>query len=105
MPPSELPLVSVIILNCNGKAVLEECIISVLNSNYPRTEVIIIDNGSTDESYMIAKKYEPQVKLTRSSRNLGYSAENNLGINYELAHSMKMLFDRYKFMKNDLNNT
>jgi GT2 family glycosyltransferase len=29
---------------------------------------------------MIAKKYEPQVKLIRSSRNLGYSAGNNLGI-------------------------
>jgi GT2 family glycosyltransferase len=73
-------LVSVIILNYNGKDVLEECLRSILNSNYPKMEVIVIDNGSTDESYMIAKKYEPQVKLIRSSRNLGYSAGNNLGI-------------------------
>jgi len=46
----------------------------------PRVEVIVIDNGSTDESYMIAKKYEPQVKLIKSPHNLGYSAGNNLGI-------------------------
>jgi len=77
---SELPLVSVIVLNYNGKDVLEECIIALLNSNYPKMEVIVVDNGSTDESYMIAKKYEPQVKLIRSLRNLGYSAGNNLGI-------------------------
>lgn len=77
---SDLPLVSVIVLNYNGKDVLEECIKSILNSNYPRVEVIVIDNGSADESYMIAKKYEPQVKLIKSPHNLGYSAGNNLGI-------------------------
>jgi len=69
---SDLPLVSVIVLNYNGKDVLEECIKSILNSNYPRVEVIVIDNGSADESYMIAKKYEPQVKLIKSPHNLGY---------------------------------
>jgi GT2 family glycosyltransferase len=77
---SDTPLVSVIVLNYNGKDVLEECIKSILNSNYSRVEVIVIDNGSTDESYMIAKKYEPQVKLIKSPHNLGYSAGNNLGI-------------------------
>jgi len=77
---SELPLVSVIVLNYNGKDVLEECIMSLLNSNYPKMEVIVVDNGSTDESYMIAKRYQPRVKLIRSLRNLGYSAGNNLGI-------------------------
>ena len=45
-----------------------------------RVEVIVIDNGSTGESYMIAKKYEPQVKLIKSPHNLGCSAGNNLGI-------------------------
>ena len=39
---------------------------SILNSNCSRVEVIVIDNGSTDESYMIAKKYKPQVKLLRA---------------------------------------
>jgi glycosyltransferase involved in cell wall biosynthesis len=60
---SDPPLVSVIVLNYNGKDVLEECIKSILNSNYSRVEVIVIDNGSDDGNYQIAKKYEPRVKV------------------------------------------
>ena len=80
MSSPELPLVSVIVLNYNGKDILEDCIIAILNSNYPRIEVIVVDNGSADGSHMIVKKYEPRVKLIRSLRNIGYSAGNNLGI-------------------------
>ena len=76
----ELPLISVIILNYNGREVLKDCIDSVLRSSYPELEVIVVDNGSTDESYKIAEKYGQKVKLIRSSYNLGYSAGNNLGI-------------------------
>ena len=48
---TELPLISIIILNYNGREVLEDCIRSVLQSRYPKLETIVVDNGSTDESY------------------------------------------------------
>jgi len=75
-----LPFVSVIILNHKGCDALEDCIGSVLDSRHPNLEIIVVDNGSTDESYKIAEKYVPRIKLIRSRYNLGYSAGNNIGI-------------------------
>ena len=48
---SELPLVSVIIPLYNHAAYVEECLDSVLNSHYPHLEVLVLDDGSSDDSY------------------------------------------------------
>ncbi|MEM3609755.1 MAG: glycosyltransferase family 2 protein [Candidatus Anstonellales archaeon] len=75
-----MPLVSIIILNYNGEKFIKRCLSSVLDTTYPRLEIIVIDNGSTDNSYEIIKQYESKVKLIRIPYNIGYSAGNNLGI-------------------------
>lgn len=49
------PLVSVIIVNYNGIAFVNECLRTVLNSQYDNFEVIFVDNGSTDGSLEYAK--------------------------------------------------
>jgi GT2 family glycosyltransferase len=73
------PRVSVVILNYNGAEVLERSVSSVLRSQYPKLEVIIVDNGSLDDSAIrVSSKYP--VKVVRSPRNLGYCAGNNLGM-------------------------
>jgi glycosyltransferase involved in cell wall biosynthesis len=56
LPESQLPLVSYIIPVLNSERSLEKCIRTILFQKYPRIEVIVIDNGSTDNSFSIAKK-------------------------------------------------
>ena len=83
----DLPLVSVVILNFNGKKYLGEllidCIESVLNSDYPRVEVIIVDNGSTDGSVEYIKnrfKDNPKIRYKLLNKNYGVAKGNNEGI-------------------------
>ena len=72
------PLVSVIILNWNGKEILQECVFSVLKTLYKPIEVIVVDNNSTDGSEKTVEGI-PEVRLIRNGKNLGYAAGNNIG--------------------------
>jgi GT2 family glycosyltransferase len=74
------PLVSVIILNFNGRDLLRKCLQSVFKTEYPNYEVIVVDNGSTDESCVVVEREFPHVQLIRSHENCGYSEGNNIGI-------------------------
>jgi GT2 family glycosyltransferase len=76
---SKNPLVSVIVLNYNGKKVLKDCLESVFNSNYSPIEVIVVDNASTDGSDKTAIKNH-SYKLIKNKANLGWCGGNNAGI-------------------------
>ena len=79
------PLVSIVVLNYNGEKHLPNCIRSVLQNRYPRFEVILVDNASTDSSIQpIQDQYgaDPRLKIIISRMNLGYSGGNNLGFEY-----------------------
>ncbi|PJE68819.1 glycosyltransferase family 2 protein, partial [Candidatus Shapirobacteria bacterium CG10_big_fil_rev_8_21_14_0_10_38_14] len=52
---SKWPFVSVIVVNFNGKEFIGECLDSVLKSDYPNFEIVLIDNASTDSSYQYLK--------------------------------------------------
>ncbi|MEM0262219.1 MAG: glycosyltransferase family 2 protein [Nitrososphaerota archaeon] len=71
-------MVSVVILNYNGLEHLKTCLDSVLNTDYPNFEVIVVDNGSTDGSVEFIRNTYPSLKLLRLSRNIytvgGYMA-------------------------------
>jgi GT2 family glycosyltransferase len=78
----ESELVSVIILNHNGKRFLESCLRSVLQSTYPNFEVILVDNGSSDDSVeFVTGKFGgiPRLKVVEISRNHGFAEGNNIG--------------------------
>ena len=77
-----LPLASVIVLSYNASMFVEQCVRSVLDSDYPNFEVIVVDNGSTDGSYELVRKLFgaiPNVRIIRNSRNLGFAEGNNVG--------------------------
>jgi GT2 family glycosyltransferase len=72
------PLVSIVVLNYNGKQHLEACLDSLLRTDYPNFEIILVDNGSTDGSVEFVAKNYPTVKIVRLNRNFytagGYMA-------------------------------
>jgi GT2 family glycosyltransferase len=74
----ESPLVSLIILNWNGIECIDECLKSVLKTDYDKIEIIVVDNGSTDGSLDKIGKY-PGIKILALKENLGYAAGNNFG--------------------------
>ena len=74
------PLISIIILNYNGGKVTENCLCSVFKSTYPNFEIILLDNGSSEEEILrFKKKYGRKIKLVLAKKNLGYASGNNLG--------------------------
>jgi len=74
-----LPFVSIIVLNYNGKQYLKECFGSVRKINYPknRYEVIMGDNASSDDSISYVKKNFPWVKILKFDKNYGFAEGNN----------------------------
>src|SRR5271157_3134470 len=78
----ERPLVSIIIVNFNGKRFLNECLSTVLGSKYPNFEVIFVDNASTDKSLDFVSEVFAKnkfLKIIRNSKNLGFGPGNNVG--------------------------
>lgn len=73
------PLVSVIIPTYNRKALILPCIESVLRMQPPRIETIVVDNGSTDGTIEEIHEHFPEVRIIRSSHNLGVAGGRNVG--------------------------
>ncbi len=73
------PLVSVILPVYNGEAFLREAIESILNQTYQPIELIVIDDGSTDNTPTILKDYEGKIRHYRQS-NQGLVKTLNLGL-------------------------
>ena len=78
---AELPRVSIVILNWNGRHHLEPCFKTLRELDYPkdRIEVILIDNGSDDGSQAEIRAKHSWVKLVENERNTGFSAGCNQG--------------------------
>lgn len=74
------PLVSIIIANYNGQFYLSRCLPTLFAQDYPAFEVIIIDNGSTDDSLSWLQRHYPQVTIKPQADNVGFCVANNLGI-------------------------
>lgn len=82
----KLPLVSVVIPVYNMERYLSETLESVLKSTYPNLEVVIVDDGSTDNSYGIASDYAQKESRIRCFKqaNGGVSHARNTAISYAL---------------------
>ncbi|MEO6965428.1 MAG: glycosyltransferase family 2 protein [Acidobacteriaceae bacterium] len=73
--------ISVIIVNWNTRNLLEQCLESLTSAPASRsTEIIVVDNASSDDSVEMVEKKFPHVKLIRSQENLGFAKANNLAI-------------------------
>ncbi len=82
-PGAPLPLVSVIVANHNGAQYLADCLASILAQSFPRIEVVLVDDASTDRSLAIAEGFaarDGRLAIHRLARNRGPAAARNAGL-------------------------
>lgn len=72
--------VTVVIPNYNGKELLTVCLQSLRKQTFPRFQVIVVDNGSTDGSVSCIREAFPEVDVLALQKNMGFAAAVNRGI-------------------------
>jgi hypothetical protein len=75
-----MELATIIIVNWNGNEVLKHCLKSLKRQTFQKFKVIIIDNGSEDDSLISAKNIYPTAKIISLPFNYGFAAGNNFGL-------------------------
>ena len=72
------PKVSIIIVNYNGKELLQKCLDSLLKVNYDNFEIILVDNNSTDGTVEFITKNYPSLIIIKLDSNKGFAEPNNV---------------------------
>lgn len=76
--------VFIVLVNWNGRDDTIECLYSLESLKYSNFSIIIVDNGSTDDSIKEIKKRFNGITLLENKKNEGFAAGNNRGIKYAL---------------------
>jgi len=71
--------INIFVLNWNGLHIINECLDSLMNISYINSTIIVIDNGSEDDSVSFISKRYPKVIIIELENNLGYAKGNNKG--------------------------
>lgn len=74
------PPVSIVIPNWNGAHHLTTCLDSLRAQTYPHIEVIVADNGSTDNSLELLARDYPEMRVLTLGKNLGFTGACNAGM-------------------------
>ena len=85
------PLVSILIASYNKEKYLKRCLESCLKQTYKNIEIIMVDNESSDNSYLIASKYK-KIKLFKKKR---IKKINKFNTFYQI-DTYKYAFKKYK---------
>lgn len=85
------PSVEILLLNWNGRALLEMCLPPLMALDYPDYQLVLLDNASTDDSVAYVVQHFPQVKLVANEENLGYSRGMNVGLERSQADVVVLL--------------
>jgi hypothetical protein len=75
-----LEKVSIVIVNCNGKRFLSECLDGLGQQIHKPLSITLVDNGSNDGSVDFVNRNYPKVKTIALPKNLGFAAANNYAI-------------------------
>jgi glycosyltransferase involved in cell wall biosynthesis len=75
----ELPSISIVVPNFNGGATIEATLVSLIEQNYPRLEILVVDGGSTDNSVEVIRRYESHLTWWVSEKDLGQANAINKG--------------------------
>ncbi|WP_298267865.1 glycosyltransferase family 2 protein [Geobacter sp.] len=78
--------VYIIVVNWNNWKDTVECVESCRRLAYPEVRLLVVDNGSTDDSVEKLRRRFPDLELILTGMNLGFAGGNNVGIRYALEH-------------------
>jgi GT2 family glycosyltransferase len=84
-------MVSILIVNWNGREVVHDCLESIRERVTVPYEVIVVDNASTDGSPEEIERRTPWVKLVRSGDNLGFAGGNNMAARHAAGEYLLLL--------------
>jgi len=84
-------MVSIIIVNFNGVDFLKDCLSSLMNQTYKDFEIILVDNGSKDNSVSFVKNHFPEVVVVEAEGNRGYATGNNIGYEHSKGENIVLL--------------
>ncbi len=106
--------ISVIIPTYNSWHTLKDCIISIVRQTVKPSEIIVVDNGSTDKTCENIKSFFPKIKLIQLNENTGVTGGRNKGIyvadpkvpylfffDHDMVADKKMLEELLKGMDSD----
>ncbi len=79
------PRVTAIVLNWNGRDDTLRCLTSLKHLDYSNLEIVVVDNGSDDDSVFVIQRAFPDIYIIETGVNLGYAGGNNVGIRWALA--------------------
>ncbi|MCP4422689.1 MAG: glycosyltransferase family 2 protein [Chloroflexi bacterium] len=88
----EILSAAILVLNWNGRSLLQTCLPPLLDQTYSNYEVVVVDNGSTDDSAAFVTEQFPQVRLIQNEENLGFSRGMNAGLR-QLDHDVVVLLN------------
>jgi GT2 family glycosyltransferase len=94
--------ISVVIPNWNGVDYLKICLPSLIKQSFKDFEIIVIDNGSNDDSINYLEKKYSQIKIIKLKENLGFSKATNAGIKTSKGEYIFLLNNDTKLDKNCL---
>jgi len=76
-PPCEL---AVVVVNWNGRRDLADCFGSLHDCGYPFLRIIMVDNGSKDDSVAWTSMHHPEVEIIETGQNLRWAGGNNVAL-------------------------
>ena len=94
------PEISICIPNYNNEKYLEQSILSAINQDYKNVEIIFVDDCSTDNSFLIAKKYSNKINIYQNEQNLGQAKNTNKAISLAKADFVVILHSDDQLLKN-----
>lgn len=98
------PLISVIIVNWNGKSILKDCLDAITEVNYKKLEILFIDNASVDDSVEFVKENYPSIKIFVNEENLGVGGGFEVGLSKVNGQAVLLLNTDAIVQKNLLTN-
>ncbi len=73
-------MVTVIVVNWNGRALIGDCLDSLKAQTFRKFSIIVVDNGSVDDSQSLIRSRYPEVRLIALDENRGFCEANNLAL-------------------------
>lgn len=86
-PPTDMPApsVAVTVVTFNSARFIRRCLESVLDQNYPKLEIVVVDNASNDGTVEIVEAFKDRCRVIFNQRNTGFADGQNQAIGYTRA--------------------